>query len=244
MEGITNLADKVIDRNEPLRVLIYGEAGCGKTTLAGTFPKPMLVLDFDQKLKPLYGKGDISVKSYIPAAPSDCSKVFLEFKRDWKGLKKNCPFKTVVIDSLTAMDIVVLRACVIAGGKDAEKMPEIQHYGDHGNWFSYFFKYSLSDVQMLGVNVVVTAHELYNISKESGVHSVQPLVTGQKLPNKVPAFFEDVWHMETKGGTNETIKRKLYFRKSNKAMATTTILSGEAIEEPTYEKIIGTVKGK
>ena len=34
-------------KERPLRLLIYGEAGAGKTTLIGTAPKPILVIDFE-----------------------------------------------------------------------------------------------------------------------------------------------------------------------------------------------------
>jgi replication-associated recombination protein RarA len=52
--NVSKMSDiKAVD--SPLRALIYGPAGSGKTTLAGTFPTPMLIFDFDQKLKPLYG---------------------------------------------------------------------------------------------------------------------------------------------------------------------------------------------
>lgn len=33
--------------HRPIRVLVYGDPGCGKSSFAATFPKPMLVLSFD-----------------------------------------------------------------------------------------------------------------------------------------------------------------------------------------------------
>ena len=39
----------VAEMRQPQSYAIYGRSGTGKTTLAGTFPKPVLVLDINDK---------------------------------------------------------------------------------------------------------------------------------------------------------------------------------------------------
>lgn len=216
------------------RVLIYGPAGSGKTTLAGTYPTPMLIFDFDQKLKPLYGKPGIDVISYRMENPDQATALFNQFKRDLKEAKKDPKYKTLVFDSLTSFDIVNLRHFVSLAGKGNESAPTLPVYGEQSNYYSFFFT-ELKSIQ--DKNILVLAHECYMVDEESGLHSILPYVTGKSILAKLPAMFEEVYYLNKKGGANDDVV--LYYRPAKKAIATSLILTGGTgqIENPTYEKL-------
>jgi phage nucleotide-binding protein len=231
---IVKMSD-VIAKDECLRALIYGPAGSGKTTLVGTFPTPMLIFDFDQKLKPLYGKEGIDVISYTMEDPTDATKIFNQFKRDFKEAKKDPKYKTLVLDSLTSFDTITLRHFVLLAGKGAEVAATLPVYGEQGSFYSFFFT-DLKSVR--DKHVLVTAHEFYNVDGESGLHSIQPLITGKSILGKLPAMFEEVYYLNKKGGNTDDVV--LYYRPAKKAIATSLILSGGSgqIENPTFKKIV------
>jgi hypothetical protein len=75
-----------------LKVLVYAPAGAGKTTLAGTLPPPVLVLDFEGGILALMGKPDIAV---CPVKSGD------ELLQAVKELQSDTTFRSVVFDGLS-----------------------------------------------------------------------------------------------------------------------------------------------
>lgn len=75
-----------------LKALIYGPAGSGKTTLAKTMPKPVLVIDFEGGIITLMGEPDILV---CPVRSTE------ELRAVVSELLKDTEFKSVVFDGLS-----------------------------------------------------------------------------------------------------------------------------------------------
>ncbi len=101
-----------------IRATIYGENRVGKTTLACQFPKPLLLLAFE----PNKTGGAASVKkmegvNYLRVTES------AKAVRLAGELKINNPFKTVVIDSATSLQDLVLKEIM------GPTMPEILSWG-------------------------------------------------------------------------------------------------------------------
>lgn len=90
-----SIAKKVVfERKKPSRILIYGEGGVGKTTFASKFPKPIFIATDP-------GCEMISCLQY-PIAES-----FLQFKMNLdEAVKQDC-FSTIVIDSLTYLELLI-----------------------------------------------------------------------------------------------------------------------------------------
>lgn len=220
---IIKMVDQAFDKDSTLRVLVYGAAGTGKTTLYGSFPKPMLVFDFDDKLKPIYGVEGIDVLKYSVEDAGECTKVFTRFNREWKEAK-NLPYKTIVVDSLTSFDTLNLRHFVMQGGAAPDAAATLPVYGGQSGYYSTFLSMATKNMAVTyGKNVIIVAHECYFIDKESGVHRIMPLITGSSIMEKLPSMFEEVWYL-TRG--EDADKRFLHYNPYKKAIATSCLLKG------------------
>ena len=200
-----------------IRALVYGPAGAGKTEFYGSFPRPIWVADFDNKIKPLIGQQDIDVTSYFTADILKSPEVFRQFKKDWREAGSSPHYKTIVLDSLTSFDTISLKYfCSLSKG-GIEEAPTLPVYADQSNYYSFFFA-ELKGVQK---NVVITAHEFYNVDGESGIHNILPLITGKSILTKLPSQFEELWYLERRGD-----QRILHWSPYKKASASSTFLKG------------------
>jgi hypothetical protein len=235
----TNLASKTISETE-LRVLLYGFATAGKTTLAGTFPTPMLVFDFDNKLDPLFGKGGIEAITYPFDNPQSASQSWRKFMKDFKEAKKDSKWNTLVFDSLSQMDIDLLLHCLVLSGKHgAEDKPTLPVYGEMAENYKWFFS-ELNHIP--GKHIIVNAHCMEVRDDEEGgsgsLLAMTPLITGKKITPRLPSMFKEVWFLE-----RQEQKRVLHYTPYKKAIASSMLLKGNGvIEEPTYERIINEIK--
>ena len=238
----TSLANKTVNMEEPFFCIAYGRAGTGKTTFAGSFPKPMVIFNFDNKLKPLFRRDDkdqIDVLSYPVAEQNEASIAFNQFRRDFLGVIRNeiqfrgeTPYKTIVWDSLTSFDTLALQHFVIQSGKNVEEeYATLPVYGDQSGYYQSFL------YQVQGIHdkwIVITAHEYYKIDKDSGTHAVQPLLTGDKIQDKLPAAAEELYHF-----IQENDEYVMYYKKKGKTDASSIILNGNGrMTNPTFEKIV------
>ena len=75
-----------------LKILVYGPAGAGKTTLAKTLPKPVLVLDFEGGILALMGEPEIAI---CPVRNGE------ELQTVVRELRTDATFRSVVFDGLS-----------------------------------------------------------------------------------------------------------------------------------------------
>jgi hypothetical protein len=85
--------------------VIYGKSGSGKTSLAGTFPAPILLLDFNDR-----GTQSVSdVKDLFVARVTEWEQVEQIFYSLLNNEKSFLKFKTIVFDTVTQLQDIVLR---------------------------------------------------------------------------------------------------------------------------------------
>jgi phage nucleotide-binding protein len=217
--NITKASDlSIADAN--WRVMLYGAAGVGKTSFLKTCPRPLLVLDFDQKEKPLFGEADIDIISYKMESPDSCRTMFPQFLKDWKEIKALDKYATIALDSLTSLDTIALKYFTLLSGKQADATATLPVYQDLMNWYIFFF----AECKYIKQNLLILAHESYEVDELEGIHSIQPLITGKSASKKIPALFEEIWYIERQAASD---KRILHYRPWKKTQAFSTGLTGK-----------------
>jgi GTPase SAR1 family protein len=108
---LTKVPTKVVDKYTAIRLAVYGEGGVGKTTLALTFPHP-LVIDTDGGLEgdALIGADGkvVDAEEWTPDKWSDLNDLYnwLKVQIDKQG------YKTIVIDSIDTLCRFLLHEAV------------------------------------------------------------------------------------------------------------------------------------
>lgn len=229
---------------KPLHALIYGLAGCGKTDFVKNLPKPMLVLDMDNKYEPLMGIEGIELIPFHMNEPADAKLLIPKIWQIWQGAKKDPKWASIVIDSITAIDRMLERYTVIMSGKGktADARATLQEYGDMKRWYRTFFPSIRTAVDK---NVVILAHEQSKEGKEGELLSIRPFITG-KMGDELCSIFQHTFHLEHIPGANE--RWRLNYRKHGKFVCASSVFSEGTgyIEygrgENGYEKLIEVMK--
>lgn len=145
----------------PFRLAMFGEGGVGKTTLALSFPKP-IVVDTDGGLEgDAVARTDLEGDEWRPEDWQDLNSLYF-----W--LKKNVEskgYKTIVIDSIDTLARFLLHEATdlatnsrpVNAGSTKLVTPEQQDYGKVANALDTF----LGNLKMLskatGVHIVITS---------------------------------------------------------------------------------------
>lgn len=178
-------------RDEFYRWLIYSRPGQGKTVLAGTSPR-CLVLEAD--------RGTASAKRYKSAA----EKWVLG---DWNDLEEALSylrnggaanFDWVWLDSITlfqerGMDHI-MDDLVAEKSHRKVYLPDKGDYGQNMNRLSR----RIRELVDLPVNVGIIAHEFHFEDPDTGEVQIMPYVQGKGMPQKICSYVDQVGRMELK----------------------------------------------
>lgn len=146
-----NILDRAVpasDIPQDITALIYGRSGTGKTTLAGSFPPNVLILDFKER-------GTDSVR--------DIPGVRVLFIEDWESLQDvfwglesgNHDYSTVVLDTVSGMQDLAITDAKIKSGKSVDSPTTQKMWGEvSGSMKEIIFQF-----RDLPMNVVFLAHE-------------------------------------------------------------------------------------
>lgn len=197
----------------PPKILLMGNFGTGKTVLATTVGEIGQVLDLDNGL--------LSARNYIDKFTSERHKI--DVKKCWEedhkkaiSYKKllsfvntiydNCAAKTydfevVILDNFTVLADVAMQETLADAGRLGQT-PQIQHWG------TCFAKMQiiLNVLKSLPLVVIVIAHT--RRVEDGGASKYEIACPGQKLPEKVPTYFDEVWWTEVIG-TGNNVKYQL-----------------------------------
>jgi hypothetical protein len=227
--------------------LISGNLGSGKTRVACTGRKPVLLIQFDpggaKSVQQQIDKGEVIPMDFSdddPAAPYAYKKFEKFFNEEVKaGLLKSTG--TLVLDSITTMSDIMMNEILRQEGQ-LGKMPRIQDYGKQILFLQQAIKFMISQP----CDFVCTGHIALTKDEVSGkVHSGL-LITG-KANVKIPLLFDEIYVAKAeKLGPTEAQKLKTDMRYSLLTRpdgiydARTRIGSGklQALEEPDLKKIL------
>lgn len=183
-----------------------GDAGSGKTTLAGQFPKPYF-FDFDKGMMALAGR-DVEYDTFRDAPkggkvwPSEgiyshgtAYKEFLKRLQEIGDMidKGTCPYQTLVFDSVTMLASLIMNAAVKENPADKgpKDIPQIQHYGIEHQKLKEFF----DTITGWPLIKVMTGHIHRDEDALSGATTMLPLLS-PKIGSKAPIYFDEVYFIE------------------------------------------------
>jgi len=177
--------------NNGLRVLVYGQAGAGKTTLISTLPNPVIVSTEG---------GLLSLKEHkIPYIEvSNIAELGDVFK--WlTESEESKAYKSVALDSLSEIAEVVL-----SGEKKTNKDGRAA-YGETNDRMTQIIR-SFRDLP--GRHVYFTA-KADKLQTDTGALLWSPSMPGKTLTQSLPYFFDEVLALRPVQDDDGTIKRAL-----------------------------------
>ena len=248
---------------------LYGRSGTGKTTLAATYPKPILYLN-------ILDNGDESISDVEGIDVVDItSSEELQEQILWLAKKANrgkLIYKTVVLDTMTQLQGILVNEMGVSK-KIKDSATKKKRAGDFGtltkqDWgqIAGDLKAVIMDIRNLPVNSVFIAQErVFNAGDEEddGVDQLAPEV-GTKL---MPSVNKDLCasvniigntfirikvtkKKDDKGKSFKEIKKLFCLRLGPNEVYTTKIRKPKGIEapdyitDPTFRKIMDIVKGR
>ena len=184
------LSDQIAETTG-IKILVYSQAGIGKTVLCCTAPKPIIIsaesglLSIQRKnLVRLFGESNPHITYSVPVLRVTN---MMELNQAYTWVKANCKngdFSTVCIDSLTELAEVCLSNIKITV-KDGRKQ-----YGDLLEEMNVIIR----NFRDLPINVYMSC-KLQRTVLANGAQTVnQPLMPGRQLTQSLPFLFDEVFH--------------------------------------------------
>jgi hypothetical protein len=199
--------------------LFKGKPKTGKSIAAGSFPRPMFIFDFDNRIRSLieYFRAhnipldDIDFETYIGA-----TNQYEKYDRKLEELRTSQKYKTIVWDSLTNFAELALGYFVWLRGegegtsgstrkeKDFKRkgvvdLLEIEDYGGEDRATMNSIRYLMN---IPNCHKVLIAHVIEINYKDllGNTVSSQSLMTGgRKIAEKVPTLVNEVYHFYQQG---------------------------------------------
>lgn len=193
-----------------LAMLLWGVAGCGKTTLAATAPGKKLWLLFDDG-------GTDSIASLYERAPSNSAladeilvvnlaheknNIIDKFKRDdglglGALLQAHPDIETVVVDSTTRLSQMALEHMIAQGIHKSAKL-ELPGMGSYGGRNALLLRMFVDIMNVTGKynrNVIFISHEAEPKTNEDGHVLAITMALGGQLPSLTTQKLGEVWYM-------------------------------------------------
>lgn len=189
---------------EALFTMLKGEPGTRKSTVALSYPTDQYWFSTDQKMEALtlpMKRWGISPRSIHYDDYTDWNAADAKMKQ----LQLNCPYKTIVVDSITSSGDTMTRQVKISkaasgGGKEIGgiKVSGLEEFNAESNAFQEMIA-KLKDIHKFHkVNVILIAHVL-GVRKDDdsnkSTHHSRVIVTGaERIGAKIASYMTEVYH--------------------------------------------------
>ena len=186
---------------ENLNIAVFGDVATGKSVFASTFPTPAFVFDFDRQADIAYRNKGFDYLRY-PMDISGWNKFKQDFTKIMSGYilneedelvlnaDKSLRYKTLVIDSITAMSDLAMKCALTLNPTRSEAGGPVWniHYGlvKHmvGEIISQYIAYQ-------GYKLIL-GHLKFEKNESDIVIKIRPMLTGD-LSTRVPGYCSEVF---------------------------------------------------
>ena len=249
---------------------LYGRSGTGKTTLSGTWPKPILYLNIkDNGTDSIRELGE-DVDVHHITTSDELRDVILWVHAQVK--KGKLRYRTIVLDTCTQLQSIIMNEVAAEKARKGKKLPKGKKPGDWGafskqDWGTVAgqMKDAIMDIRNLPMESVFIAQErVFNLDDEEGdgTDQLQPEIGARLMPSVKDDLNASVSII---GNTFIRVRRKK-IKKDNKIrykvkktyclrvgpneVYTTKIrkpkgiTAPDYIEDPSFRKIQAIVKGR
>lgn len=221
---------RLADAEQFLTQIIWGPAGCGKTTLAATAPGHKLWLLFDPDgCESIRARDDIYVLDFTGQPDSIVEK----FKEgDAFGIKaflaEHLEVETIVFDSTTTFGEMALRHGCKHANVPAEE-PGRKGYGRKNTWVNMTVWNVVRIAKEMKRHVIFLVHEDIPDRDEQGNVTGITMMLGSSLAQQVPIKFSEVWHLSDNGKERKIMIRAGRLRSPMKSRMFVTSAAGEFV---------------
>ena len=245
-----------------MNTVLYGEAGTGKTTIAASYPGPVLFIDCSEKgtdsIRDMKGVDVIRAETW-----EEVDHAY------WYLLKGKHKYKTVVVDTLSQGQDLAIAMHLREKGKVAETGSMSNWGGDmkRGDWgaVSTILKTFVIAMRDLPINVVFIAHDrVFGGEEEDDESVIAPSVGPRLMPSVATTlngavsiigntFIRERWLRAKKKGKKKGKERRVVeycMRIGPHGYYTTKIRKPKKIElpdelvDPTYSSIMELIEGE
>lgn len=196
-----------VDFRNGLYSLYKGEPGTRKSTAALSLPKPQYWFSYDQKMEGLI----LPMRAW-GVNPND---IHFDDYKDWNAAKlklerfqTNCPYKTIVVDSITTLADAINRQTLKLKGKDDKgktiasiPVNSIEDFNAEDSALKEMVALTKDIHKYHKINVVLIAHVIQKEIKtaDGKTHMSRIIVTaGKGIAQKIPAYCTEVYHFNIK----------------------------------------------
>lgn len=173
-KSILDKATQVTELDEGLTFLFYGRSGTGKTTLGGTFPKPILLIDLGEK-----GTDSVADVKDLKVLRADDWEEFVDIYESLRDTEHG--YKSVIIDALPGVQrLAISEAKRIARKKDSDQSSQ-RDMGEATRLMNVTL-HDYRDLKELGINVAFNAHDRVRESDTDSDDAIAPEVGPNIMP--------------------------------------------------------------
>lgn len=197
---------QVLDYEYRLTILLWGSAGCGKTTWIQTLPRPILLINFDDSGHASIERDDQIIVADFSKEPNTIVKKFQQYGQgaiaDIDNILRARPdIQSVVVDSITTYQERSVDYAVgdyKAPGSTFDN-PGPGAYGTRNRNILAITKNLLIVTGKYNKHFALIAHEDYPKMDEKGVPKAITMLLGGGTITEIPMKFSEIWLLRDTG---------------------------------------------